>query len=183
MRLKPGSTILDMDFDDYYFDHRLLVEHTTPVLWKEMVKLCHFDSISTLKKALLWRPGNMPLRDILNVVCTESKIILPYEDRFSPHQLEAILPFLAKLGYKRVNCVPQWPNQDPVVVTDSDLNKIIDLYDRRYSLQTEDGKLLFANQFDYVETYICGPKNITRGLSSKFEGFVCNRNTMSRWPY
>lgn len=183
LQVKPDSNILEREFEDFYWDQKLLVEHTTPIRWNEMVRLCKFDSVNTLKKALVTNPLDRSLYEALQEVCTGLNILKPYDDKFSPHQLETIVPFLANLGYNRIRCLPQWPDHDPIIVVDLDLNTIIDLYEKRYSLQTEDEKLLFANQFDYVDTFICGPTSLIQELSGTFEGFVCDWSTMSRWPH
>ena len=175
LKVKDGSDLFNSISDlDVYFNYELLVENTTPLTWSDMLQLTGIKTLGQLRNAMF---RSSLLRDI----CEKEKIIQPYEDDFSPHQLESLLPKLLKLGHKKIRCIPQWPEIDKPVVIDLEVREIIHKYNQNRCLQTLDETLFFGNAFDFVETYICGSKEQVEFFAKDLEGFMCNEKTRTNW--
>lgn len=175
LKVKEGSAILDsIDDPGVYFNYQLLAEHSIPLTWNDMLNLTGLQTLGQLRAAMF---GSGLLRDI----CEKEKIILPYQDIFSPHQLESLLPILSKLGHHKVRCIPELPEHDPPVVVDLGIETIINQHNRLRCLQTLDETLFFGNAFDFVETYICGSKEQVQLFANSLEGFMCTEKTRTNW--
>lgn len=174
LKVKDGSDIFEsIDNLDIYFNYELLVKNTTPISWNDMLKLTGLKTLGQLRIAMF----GSSLKDI----CHNKKIILPYQDVFSPHQLESILPKLSELGHQKIRCIPELPEVDKPVITDLDVKEIIHRYNQNRCLQTLDENLFFGNAFDFVETYICGSKEQVEFFVKDLEGFMCNEKTRTNW--
>lgn len=184
MKVKNSSNLFErIEEDDNYFDMRLLAEQTFPLSWEKMLQITGFDSIATLRQAMTTREEFSNQKDRLREICIQEKIIQPYEDTFSPHQLEALIDILKQMGHSQIRCIPEFPNIDLSYEVDLDLDKVIDQYQYRNCLQTVDERLLFANAFDYVETFICGSRSLVQRFAERLEGFYCDKETMSWWAF
>lgn len=184
MKVKNSSNLFErIEEDDNYFDMRLLAEQTFPLSWEKMLQITGFDSIATLRQAMTTREEFSNQKDRLREICIQEKIIQPYEDSFSPHQLEALIDILKQMGHSQIRCIPEFPNIDLSYEVDLDLDKVIDQYQYRNCLQTVDERLLFANAFDYVETFICGSRSLVQRFAERLEGFYCDKETMSWWAF
>lgn len=176
LKVKDGSDIFEsIDDINIYWNYELLVKNTTPISWNDMLKLTGLKKLGQLRIAMF----DSSLKDI----CHNEKIIPPYQDVFSPHQLESILPKLSELGHQKVRCIPELPEVDKPVITGLDVKEIIHKYNQNRCLQTLDENLFFGNAFDFVETYICGSEEQVEIFKNNLEGFICNEKTTTHWEH
>lgn len=174
LKVKDDSEIFNSIEDlNIYFDYKLLAENTTPLSWNYMLKLTGLKTLGQLRIAMF----GSSLKDI----CKKEKIILPYQDDFSPHQLENIIPILSRLGHDKITCIPELPEYESSIVVDLEVDALINLNNKRRCLQTLDQTLFFGNAFDFVETYICGPRKEVHLFAESLEGFMVAEKVRTNW--
>ena len=161
--------------------HAIIQNECEPVKWQEVKEKGGFSEYWEIDDGLNLNPDFIENKVKLEAITDELELLYPYEDFFSPFQVDTIQSSLKYLGYKEFIIGAEFPEFDEEEVYDINIDRS-NLWNRS-NIYPGDRKILFTSPFDLRISFICSGREVIEELKEKFqiEGFYCDADTTTWW--
>ncbi|MGV3586634.1 MAG: hypothetical protein ACO1OF_06515 [Adhaeribacter sp.] len=159
----------------------ILLNECEPVQWKEIKTIGNFFEYGEIDDGLTLNSYNPENRIKLEKLSNKLEILYPFEDFFSPFQVNIIQESFKYLGYKDILVGHEFPDAEKpenfnVESSSEELIFTSNIY-------SKDHKILFTSAFDCHYSFICSERQVIEELKERFciEGFYCDKDTTTWW--
>ncbi|MEJ8800666.1 hypothetical protein [Pontibacter sp. H249] len=161
--------------------HSIIQNECEPIKWQEVKEKGGFAEYWQIDDGLNINPDFIDNKKKLEAITDELELLYPYEDFFSPFQVDTIQNSLKYLGYKELVIGAEHPEIDEEEVYDINTNRS-NLWNSS-NIYPADKKILFTSPFDMHVSFICSEREVIEKLKEEFqiEGFYCSADTTTWW--
>jgi len=160
---------------------KILLNECEPVRWHEIKERGSFHEYSEIDDGLNLSPDNLKNKIRLEELSEKLGILYPFEDFFSPYQVDIVQEALKYLGYKNLCIGDEFLDTEEAKILNIDLESDNLIFTS--NIYSKDNKILFTSPYDMRYSFICSERKMIEEIKDKFciEGFFCNANTATWW--
>lgn len=187
-RFKPASFYnLDKIIQERSNWDIIIQNECEPVKWQEIIEAGVLSDFREIAEGLTYYSEFQKNKIKLEMYCEAHQLLYPYEDTFSPFQVDIIQNCFRYLDYKEFFLGPEFPAIEEYPASDEEIRLDINAKSANLlhskNIYPLDRKILFSSAFDMHYSFICSERKILEALQQEFkmEGFFCDANTTTWW--